>query len=89
MAQSTEEAVVAEATIHRMAPILPILSVSSGRTKTYSFPAVSLSPSPEWVLEHHRFFTLEKKQKRSNVQDSDNSDFHIIVLDTYPYVGGG
>ena len=32
------------------------------------------------------FFSLEKK--RNNVQDSDNRDFHIIVLDTYPYAGG-
>ena len=61
-----------------MAAILPIPSVSSGRIKTYSFPAVSLPPSPESVLEHHKFFSLEKK--RSNVQDSDNRDFHITVL---------
>ena len=61
-----------------MAAILPISSVSSGRIKTYSFPAVSLSPSPESVFERHSFFSLEKK--RNNVQDSNNSDFHIIVL---------
>ena len=30
------------------------------------------------VLEHHRLFSLEKK--RSNVKDSDNRDFHIIIL---------
>ena len=53
-----------------MAAIQQISSLSSGRIKTYSFSAVS--------LEHHRLFSLEKK--RSNVQDSDNRDFHITVL---------
>ena len=53
-----------------MAAIQQISSLSSGRIKTYSFSAVS--------LEHHRLFSLEKK--RSNVKDSDNRDFHIIVL---------
>ena len=35
------------------------------------------------------FYTREETETQQRTRQRDNSDFHIIVLDTYPSAGGG
>ena len=91
MAQSTEEAMVAEATRSVNDPqngSNPAgFSSIFWQNQNLFLPCCFIVAFAGMSFGTPQVFSLEKK--RSNVQDSDNSDFHIIVLDTYPYVGGG
>ena len=82
MAQSTEEAVVAEATRSINDPQndsnpSDFISIF-WQNQNLFLPRCFIVAFAGISLEHHEFFPLEKK--RSNVQDSDNRDFHITVL---------